>query len=432
MWWLYELLLGVGLLLYVPSALWRRRLPHQGWSMRLGRYPAAVLDRLKGQQVLWVHAVSVGEVLAAHPFLQALSTAYPDDPLVLSTITPGGFDVATKRSGTWAVPVYFPLDFSLCAARALDRLRPRILVLMESELWPNLIRLVHGRGIPILVVNGRISAPAYRRYLWVRPWLRGMLRRVSRFLMQSAEDANRVIQLGAPKEKVQVVGSLKWDASLAARPTPEDVQALCARIGLNGSRSVIVAGSTHRGEEAILLRAFAAVRTQRTGLGLILAPRHLERLSEVDGLIAHAGLRGCRLSQVGADTPWDVMIVDTFGQLPRVYGLATVAFIGGSLIPHGGQNPLEAASLGKPLLFGPSMDNFAAIVHELLAHHAARQVSNERELTDVLQELLFDPSQANEMGRRARELTEQFQGATQRTLEALHPWLTSSWPKGYG
>ncbi len=423
MWWLYELLFLIGFILYLPKALWRRRLPHAGWTMRLGRYPDAVTARLGARPSIWVHAVSVGEVLAAKPLLKALAQAHPDTPLALSTITPGGFHVASKELNGRHVVVFLPLDLQLCVRRALDALRPKALFLMESELWPVLIRLTHAAGVPVAVVNGRISPRAFGRYRLVRPWLPGLWRRVSLFLMQSQADADRLLALGAPPERVRVVGSLKWDASLGSRPVPQQVREVAGRLGLTAAAPVLVAGSTHRGEEDAVLGAFRALRSHHPQARLIVAPRHLERLGEVEGLIRGAGFAGRRLSEPGTAAPWDVGLVDTFGQLPLYYALATAAFIGGSLIPHGGQNPLEATSLGRPVVFGPHMHNFEAIAHQLLAHHAARQAADGAELTEILQELLSRPEDAQAMGQRSQELTERFQGATQRTLELLAPLL---------
>lgn len=426
MWIVYEILFVIGLILYLPRALWRRRLPHRGWRMRLGRYPDPVVQSLQGKRALWVHAVSVGEVLAAQPLLRALTVAQPDDPLVLSVITPGGFEVASKAVAGRGIPVYFPLDLRPCVARALNAIRPRILILMESELWPTVIRQAHARGIPIAVVNGRLSPRAFRRYRLVRRWLGWIFTRVDCFVMQSQADADRLLQLGAPPGKVRVAGSLKWEASVRSRSSPQAMQEMARQLGLNGGQVVVVAGSTHRGEEAAVLEAFRAIRSTRADARLIIAPRHLERLAEVEGLARQAGFIPARLSQAAVGGEWQVGLVDTFGRLSFYYGLATVVFIGGSLIPHGGQNPLEAAGLGRPIVFGPSMHNFAAIVQDLLAHRAARQLRSPAELTAAFQDLLTHPGDAQAMGRRAHELTERSQGAAQRTLEALRPLLGSS------
>jgi 3-deoxy-D-manno-octulosonic-acid transferase len=441
MWFLYEVLYVIGLLFYLPKAIWRRRWPHRGWSMRLGRYPNRITESLRGHRTLWIHAVSVGEVLAVQPLLQALMQTYPKDSLVLSTITPSGFEVASRRLADRGIPIYFPLDLRVCVARTLETIHPGALLLLESELWPTVMRLTKARGVPIAVVNGRISPRAFRRYCSVQPWLRGMFSHVDLFLMQSQADADRIIKLGASSGKVQVTGSLKWDASLGVRPSPQAIQDTAARIGLNGQEVVIVAGSTHRGEEGVVLQAFQALRASHQHVRLIVAPRHLERVPEVEALIRRAGLTSMRLSHL-SDVPsergqagvarrgnWAVGIVDTFGQLPRYYGLATVAFIGGSLIPHGGQNPLEAASLGKPVVFGPSTHNFADITEKLLTRQAARQLTSGAELAPVLRELLVNPAEAQAMGQRAQELTEGSQGSTRRTLEALKPLLykSASW-----
>lgn len=422
MWTFYELLLMIGLLCYLPKALWRRRLPHRGWSMRLGRYPAQLRAQLQGRRAVWVHAVSVGEILAVQPLLAQLVEASPHEALVVSTVTPSGFKVASQQLKQQASAIYFPLDVRWCVRRAFDTLRPQILILVESEWWPGVVRMARQRHVPVIVVNGRISQRAFPRYLLVKRWLAPTLQQLDLLLMQSQTDADRAIQLGAVAERVHVVGSLKWDASLGARPSAELLRQTAMRCGLRDGDPLVVAGSTHHGEEEAVLQAFRRVRAVYGHVRLILAPRHLERLRDVEALIRQHGWQVTRLSQA-AQNAWDVGLVDTFGQLPQYYGLATAVFIGGSLIPHGGQNPLEAASLGKPILFGPSMDNFEAIAHQLLAHHAARQVANAEELVRVLGELLAHPQEAQAMGARAQELTERFQGATQRTLQALQPLL---------
>ena len=423
MWLIYELLYLVGWLVYLPKALWRRRLPHRGWSMRLGRYPQDVAQRVQGRATIWVHAVSVGEVLAAQPLIQALATRDAQQPIVLSTITPGGFAVARQALGESVVPVYFPLDLRGCVRRAFGMMHPHLLLLMESELWPMVIDVAGRQQVPVIVLNGRVSPRAFRRAQRIRPWLQRGLHTVARFLMQTQEDADRLIRLGAPRECVQVLGNLKWEASLCRRPSPEDLQDAARHLGLNGSEPLLVAGSTHRGEEAVLVEGLRHLRAARPSLRLLLAPRHLERVAEVEGLIRQAGLTPRRVCQPGAQQGWDVGIVDTFGQLPRYYGLATVAVVGGSLIPHGGQNPLEPASLGKPIVFGPSMHNFAQIAQQLLAHRAAVQVRSGAELIPTLEELLAHPDQAGAMGACALQLIERSRGACQRTLDALAPLL---------
>ena len=423
MWWLYEVLLIIGLLSHLPKALWRRRLPHRGWAMRLGRYPQRVAETLGGRSSLWLHAVSVGETLAAQPLVTALTASYPALPLVFSTVTPSGFEVASKRLDNRGTVVYFPLDFQRCVHRALNTLQPRALLLMESELWPNMIRLARQRGIPVIVINGRISPRSFRRAQRLRSWVSSHLNQITLFLMQSQLDADHLLQLGVPASRMRVVGSLKWDASLAARPTTSLLTEAAAQLGLRNDESVVVAGSTHHGEEEAILDAVQAARALQNNIRLILAPRHLERLDDVEALCRRRGLTIVRTSQAASRHEWQVALVDVFGRLPRYYGLATVAVIGGSFIPHGGQNPLEPASLGKPIIFGPFMHNFAEIAQQLTAHHAARQLEHSDQLAPVLLELLTRPSEARAMGARAQALTEQSRGTVQRTLDALAPFL---------
>jgi 3-deoxy-D-manno-octulosonic-acid transferase len=417
MWLIYEFFYCLGFLAYLPRALWRRRLPHAGWSMRLGRYPKRVAKSLGGRRPVWLHAVSVGEVLATRPLLRALADERPETPIVVSTITPAGFDVASQQPGV--IPIYFPLDLRGPVRRALSSLNPICLLLLESELWPNALCEAEARNIPIAVVNGRLSPRAFARYQIARPWAAAMLKRVTLFLMQSQADADRMLAIGAPAQRVRVTGSLKWDASLSARPDPQAVAAAAGKLGLTRDSLVIVAGSTHRGEEALVLKAAETLRAAHPGLRLILAPRHIERLDEVEALVRQAGWRPVRTSRLQHEQDWDAAIVDSFGQLPFYYAMATAIVIGGSFIPHGGQNPLEATSLGKPVVFGPSMHNFEAIAHQLLAHHTARQASGASELPGLLAELLEHPDEARKMGARAQTLTEEFQGATGRTMELL-------------
>ena len=424
MWFIYEILYIFGFIAYLPKALLRKRLPHPGWLMRLGRYPESVTKALAGRQrPIWVHAVSVGEVLAVLPLLRELSGAYPSVPLVISTVTPGGFDVASKQISGFTIPIYFPLDLRACVDRALTAIRPRALILVESELWPVMLRQAKAGGVPVAVVNGRVSPRSFTRSQRLRAWLFPLLQRVDLFLMQSEADAARLKTLGAPEDRVRAVGSLKWDAGLRARPAPQKVQEAMARLGLQPGEQVIVAGSTHRGEEQALLGAYHALRNG-TRLRLILAPRHLERLEEVEGLVRQAGCSVQRLSAASSvGGRWDVGLVDTLGQLPVYYGLASVAFVGVSLIPHGGQNPIEPASLGKPVVFGPFMHNFAEIAGQLVDHQAAWQLPDPQQLVAALKELLGNPARAEPMGERARALTERSAGSAQRTLEALKPLL---------
>lgn len=424
LWVLYEILLFLGLLVYLPRAIWRKRLPHRGWTMRLGRYPASLRRRLDGQRAIWIHAVSVGEVIATQPLIRALRAGHPDIPLALSSLTPAGFAVASRLLGEQGAAIVAPFDFRVTVGRALAVIQPRLLILVESELWPNLIRLTHVRRIPVVVINGRVSARAFRRYLRVKRWFAGMLDAVDLFLMQTEQDADRIIRMGAPPARVKVVGSLKWDASLVSRPTPAELSSLAQRLTLHDEEPLIVAGSTHRGEEAQVLDAFQAIRAQLGRARLVLAPRHLERIAEVEALIQSRGMRAQRISAIpSSGQSWEIALVDTLGQLPLYYGLAAAVFVGGSLIPHGGQNPLEPAGLGKAVVFGPSMENFADIVQQLLTHQACCQLRQPSDLASTLKGLLANPEEARLMGARAQALVERLSGTTKKTLHALKDFI---------
>lgn len=364
--------------------------------------------------------------MAVQPLLRALRAEHPGQPLVLSTVTPAGFQVASKLLAGSGSVIFCPLDFRVTVDRALRLIQPSILILVESELWPNLIRMTKARGVPVAIVNGRVSERAFRRYRPVVGWLQPMMESVDEFLAQTEADAVRLIAMGAPSSRVKVLGSLKWDASLTIQPDPAKVETLAKHLGLRADARLIVAGSTHRGEEQALLAAFESLKADVPQARLVIAPRHLERVSEVEGLLdQHWRIAGGRVSQlVSSGKDWDVAIVDSLGQLVHYYALASVVFIGGSLIPHGGQNPLEAASLGRPIVFGPFMHNFAEIAEQLLANDAAHQLSGADELGQALKALLKDRKAAEAMGRQARATTDLNAGCTQRTLDAL----VSLWP----
>src|SRR5512137_864889 len=306
---------------------------------------------------LWLHAVSVGEVMAAAPLARLLAARYPEVPLLASTTTETGRAVAEQRIPA-ARFVFFPLDFGWSVRRALRRLRPRVVLLTETELWPNFLAACDAEGIPAVVINGRISPRSFPRYRLIRPWFRRVLRHVRLFCMQSAADAERILALGAPVDRVTVTGNLKYD--LPALEHTVDRGAIRAGLALPAGCHLVVAGSIHRGEDEPVIEAFKAAASSRSDLCLLLAPRHPERLDEVERAAARAGLACVRRSRLPGTvpTPGGAILLDTMGELARLYAVASVVFIGGSLIPHGGQNILEPAAYGCPVLHGPHMGNF--------------------------------------------------------------------------
>lgn len=423
MYHVYSLLLTLVLLAWSPSlllgALGIRR-HREGWRERLGCYPEALVARLQEIHPVWVHAVSVGEVGAA-AVLAALWTARrPKLSLLLSTVTGTGREVARRSFSQAAGVVYFPLDFPMIVHRALTAVRPRLILLTETEIWPNFLRACAASKVPVAIINGRISPRSFRRYRLVRPFIRRVLQCVDLFCMQTGADAERVLELGADPERVHVVGNLKFDAA-----PQTDASSLAERwrqeLKIEAGQPVLVAGSTHAGEEEALLQAFCLVRREFPDLLLILAPRHPDRLAAVEAVIAANGLAVVRRSALarargGAK---EVVLLDTVGELSALYAVGSVTFVGGSLIPRGGHNLLEPALHGRPVLFGPHMENFAEASSIFVEHGAAVQVNDAEELARQLARLLRDPAARDRMGKAALEALAAHRGACERTVTLL-------------
>lgn len=400
--------------LAAPVYLWKGRASGHYWRTlreRMGRLPAALDRDTRG--CLWIHAVSVGEVVAARALVGRLAAAMPDRKVVVSTTTAAGGAVAAQSLPAERLFVA-PFDFPWAVASVLDGLQPSVLVLMETELWPNLIHAARRRGIPVAVVNGRISTRSFPRYRRIAPLLAPVLAQVDLFLMQSDAHAERIRAIGAPFGRVRVAGNLKYDAL----PDPVPPAGLAEQVGPG---PLWVAGSTMAGEDAIVLGAFAVARRTHPTLRLVLAPRRPERFEDVPGLCAAAGLRCARRSALG-EAPWhggDVLLLDTVGELARVYALATVVFVGGSLVPTGGHNVLEAAVAGKAVVVGPHMENFQEIADAFRVAGALVQVADADALGPEIAALLSDDARRSAVGERARSLVVANRGGLDTTVRAL-------------
>lgn len=418
LWWCYDVLVLLAAFCWLPVYAVQGKW-HRGLLMRLGRYPASLLARLDGRPTLWIHAVSVGEAMAARPFVAALRGRYPGHQLIFSTVTATGQRAASPFLTARDVLLYWPLDLGVALRRALDVFRPRALLVLESELWPQALRCCAARGIPVVVINGRVSERSFRRYRRVRPLARLLVRRLRLALMQTDEDARRLRVLGLEDGRVRVTGNLKFDG--ATLTAPLEVGALRRCLGLDEEAWLLIGGSTHRGEEALLLDVYQRLRQEWPRLRLLLAPRHVERSDEVEALIRAAGLPSLRYSQKTQPpvTGAPVILVDTIGHLGQLYRLGTIVVIGGSFIKHGGQNPIEAAALGQPVLFGPHMFNFREVARQLVEAQAAAQVQDGQALVAACRLWLRQPQQREAVGARARALVERQRGATQRTLDAV-------------
>ena len=421
---LYSFVTFVGFVLASPYFLYRA-LRHGKYlgslRQRLGYLPIAF--NLDGEDSIWIHAVSVGEAMTVRALIADLKERYPRLRLYVSTTTMSGQQVAKQTLQQADGVFYFPFDWTFIVRRTLGIVRPRLFVMMETEIWPNLLRLCRERGIKTVVINGRISARSYPRYRLVRGLFRRVLADVDRFCMQSEESARRLIALGADPARVTVTGSLKFDSLKV--PTPiahgRPRERVLRFFPLSAGRVAIIAGSTQRTEEAAVLRAFARIRASHPGALAILAPRHPERFAEVERLSREAGFVTVRRSElpIDAEPRADVVLLDTIGELAQLYQVATAVFVGGSLVDHGGQNILEPAVFGKPIVFGPHMQNFREIAEAFVSNDAAVQVQSARELEEALPALVADPVRRASLGAAARALVDANRGAKHKTLAAI-------------
>ena len=426
MYLLYSALAAVALLLTSP--VWLIRLLRYskyraGLGERLGRVPERLRDAQQ-RPAIWVHAVSVGEVLAVSGLISELQRRAPSYRIAVSTTTATGQALARDHFGADNV-FYFPIDFAFAVRPYLRVLRPDLIVVAETEFWPNFLRLGRQAGARIAVVNARISDRSFPRYRRFRTLIAPVLRNIDLFLAQGEEDRRRLIEVGAPQKRVQVSGNLKFDL----KPVNEApiVASLRSAIERDHAGPVLVCGSTVEGEEEILLRVFDAVRERYPNALMMLAPRHPERFAQVAELIAASGIKFRRRSQWNAAEPLGpgIFLMDSIGELASMYALADIAFVGGSLVAKGGHNILEAAQHGAAIVVGPHTENFRDMV-ALFRSADALVVAGEAELAETLLGLLENDASRTELGRRAREVLREQTGATARTVAALEALLASA------
>ncbi len=431
---LYSFLLVVWGVFLSPVFLykaWRRKKYLPGLNQRLGHLQEEL--RWDGRPTIWLHSCSVGETLSVQPLVQALHQRFPDARLVFSTITQTGQAIARQRFAKYGESnfFYFPIDLASVANRVMDWIRPSVIVIVDTEIWPNVVRAAHRRHVPVILVNGRISSHSFRFYRWARPVLRAVFKHYEMLLMKSEEDADRILRIGAPRDKVLVSGNIKFDLD-----TVENEEAGTRMLALDralavtsGRGFVIVAGSTHPGEEQVLLEVLRRIR-RIAGLEqtrLLLAPRHPERFDAVAAVAQEAGY--CVKRRTDPEQPSEqaeILLLDTLGELALAYSFATVAFVGGSLVPRGGHSIMEPALHAKPIVVGPSMENFPKIIEEFRTRGGVRQISamtdreaQVRQLTEVMVSLLLDPKEREAVGRAAHSVFEGNQGATRFTVDKI-------------
>jgi 3-deoxy-D-manno-octulosonic-acid transferase len=412
---LYSFLYGGFLLLGLPYFLYR--------SAREPGFGRSLLERFRGNgQIspatgsIWIHAVSVGEAVTAGTLVPRLRQAFPETRLVLSVTTPTARRVALEKLPRVDDVFHCPFDLAFVVRRVMHRVRPRALIVIETEIWPHLFREARRAGAATLLVNGRISDRSFPGYLRIRFFLARYLATIDRFLMQNDLYADRIAALGAPREKIRIVGSLKFDAPSASSSGPH------ARVSPPG-RTVLIGGSTLDPEEGILLSVFERLRRSVRDLFLVLAPRHASRFEAVFDLARRRGMRVVKRSTAASTLEADVLVLDTLGELASVYEEADYVFVGGSLAPWGGHNIIEPASQGKPVLFGPHMQNFSDIARLFLDANAAIQVGNEDELERALLDLVKRPERRQELASNAARVIEENRGAADRTVAALQELL---------
>lgn len=399
-------------------------------GQRLGVLPVSF--NLDADESIWIHAVSVGEALTVRALLSDLRRQYPDLKIFLSTTTMTGQQIARERLAEVDAVFYFPFDLTFFVKRTLRLVRPKLFIMMETEIWPNLLRACRQAGVKTLMVNGRISSRSYPRYRMARGFFTSVLANVDRFCMQSEESARRIIDIGADPARVSVTGSLKFESlETPSSAAGRGAGRVTRYFRIPEARPVLMAASTLKGEETAVLAAFAAVRRTHPTALLIIAPRKPERFGEAEALARGEGLRVTRRSEltVDAEPQADVVILDTIGELAHLFQVATVVFVGGSLVDHGGHNILEPAVHGKPIVFGPHMTNFAEIAQAFLDGGAAVQVASAGELATVWGRLVADPAECARLGAAARALVESNRGAKPKTLAAVAELLPVRGPR---
>ncbi len=392
--------------------------------MRLGILPAS----WRFNRPVWVHAVSVGEMAAMRPLLAKLRRDYPGQQLLLTTVTPTGNKIARSLAADGDIVAYLPLDLSFIVRSVVKRIDPRMVIIAETEFWPNLLNAFARRNIPVVVVNGRISDRSMPKYRLVRRQLGPLLNSVKVFCMQTENDAARLISLGVNRQRVYTCGNLKFDLDWP-QPDPAQRQKQRGGIGLGPDDRLWVAASTHAGEEDSVLRVYQRLAGQFPGLRLLIVPRHPERGKEVAALVSRCGYQPYMFSAPGAGRVFAdascVGVLDVVGKLMQYYALADIVFVGGSLVPVGGHNILEPAYFGLPVIFGKYMQNFRAIEKLFLQEHAAVRVADEEALASRLQSWLSDPPKAHGIGSRARTLVLKHQGAAEKCMRLIGQVLSN-------
>ncbi len=404
--------------------LWKRGNWREGFGQRFGKYDSRLKQRLTNRHVIWMHAVSVGEVNVCTQLIKELEPRIPNLKIVVSTTTTTGMQVLRKKVPQHIEKIYYPIDRSRYVKRAMAVILPEAFLLIESEIWPNFLWQIINRRIPLFLVNARFSEKSFRGYRRYAFLFRKIFEGFSGVGVQRKEDIPQLKQLGFREDSLCVVGNLKFDASPISEQRKLDVPGMLKQLGVASNAHVIVAGSTHAGEEALMAEIYNHLKKEFPDLFLIMVPRHFERGKEVGGQLQQKGLRFIYRNQVTAKTRYaqdelDCLLVNTTGELKLFYEVATVIFVGKSMMAKGGQSPIEPGEFAKAMVFGPHMENFPGITEAFVKNEAAVQVNDEKELEEALADLLRNPEKRMRIGKNSARVVSQNQGAVARTIDMI-------------
>ena len=432
MFFLYDIILHISLILFLPYFVFKMVFAgkyRKGMLERFGFIGEEKLRKLAGSRVVWFHAVSVGEVKAVLPLLKQFKEKHMDVKIVFSTVTSTGNAVALKEGSQWIDSlVYFPLDFYWVAARVIKKLKPKVFVVVEKEIWPNILRFFKKEGIPVMVVNGTISDRSFRRYRLFGFFFNRIFGSISCFLSQTQQDNIRAIALGVMPDKALAAGNIKFDISHAEWP-PAERDVFIRGFNIKNDDKIIVAGSTHAGEEEIILDVFKRLKQEFPSLRLIIAPRHQERFKDVEKLVIEKGLTVIRrtavtsASSLASPVSHDVILLDSIGELSNIYSIATVAFVGGTLVNIGGHNLLEPAVYKKPVLYGHYLKSYLEMAEMLETAGGGIRVNNTQDLFEALKKMLAGRAYAEKAGAAAYSALQENRGATGRCLKVLEGFM---------
>ncbi len=430
-WILYGIynLLGLMLfpffMLFLVGACLRKPIYRKNIAQRFGCYPSDFFLKLRDKKVIWIHASSVGEVMMSRLFVQNLRKQYPNAGIVISTMTPTGQAAAREHLSSCSdLFIYFPFDLSWIVPAVVQKISPALFIFMETEIWPNCLKTLAEQHILTVMANGRISNNSFPRYQKLKPFLACALSEVSLFLMQSENDAQRIIALGAPPTQVQECGNMKYDQAASSAASTNKMPTK-ATLGLSEDRPLMIAGSTRPGEEETVLEAYKILLLSLPTLALLIAPRHLNRLNAIEKQLKRNGYRVIRKSAISGPIPEDpskhrpITLLDTLGELNRLYALGDYIFVGGSFADFGGHNPLEPAAHKKPVFFGPHMENFSDIAKELIYSGGGISISDGKQLGDAMLALAQNPEDYQKCAEAAYGIVLKHQGAVTRHLDRI-------------